>query len=96
MKLEQTSLQIIEFGDDPSDKFHCLIDLRISPNGLNIEKMKLTNPRNIDHQFREAGCILMFTGDETEELISRGDLDSENLHQSLFDLAIREGTIKKD
>jgi len=94
MKLEHTSLQIIEFGDDPSDKFHCLIDLRISPNGINIEKMRLTDPRNIDHQFRDAGCILMLTGDEVTELISRGDLEYGKLHQSLFNLAIREGTIK--
>lgn len=96
MKLEHTSLQKIEFGDDPSDTFHCLIDLRISPDGLNIEKMRLTDPRNIDQQFRKAGCILMLTGNEVNELMNRGDLDSGKLHQSLFDLAVREGAIEEE
>ncbi len=95
MKLENTSLQKIEFGDDPSDQFYCLIDLRISPNGINIKKMKLSDPRNIDQAFRQAGCILMLTGDEVAELINRGELHSDNLHKTLFHLALQEGSIKQ-
>lgn len=95
MKLENTTLQKIEFGSEPKDIYYCLIDLRVSPNGLDIEKMKLTDPRNIDLQFREAGCLLMFTGDEIEELIQREEVDGKMTHKSLFNLAIREGVIKE-
>ncbi len=93
MKLEQTSLQKIEFGDELSDQFYCLVDLRISPGGINIEKMKLTDPRNIDHAFRDAGCILMLTGEDVTELVNRGNLDPDDLHNSLYRLAIQEGSI---
>ncbi|TVQ68149.1 MAG: hypothetical protein EA360_00325 [Balneolaceae bacterium] len=96
MKFQDTTLQIIEFGDDPSDRFYCLVDERVSPGGLNIEKMRLTDPRNIDLQFREAGSILMLTGDEAEELFLRGELDRDQLHKSLFTLAEKEGVIRVD
>ena len=96
MKLEHTSLQKIEFGNEPYDIFHCLVDVRVSPGGLDINKMKLTDPRNIDQQFREAGCILLLTGEEVNELTKRGDLSSEKMHESLFELAVKEGVIKPD
>lgn len=95
MKIEQTTLQEINFGEDRSDIYYCLVDQKVSPNGLNVEKMRLTDPRNIDLQFREAGCLIMMTGDEVDELINRGDLLVDDLHQSLFELALREGIIKK-
>lgn len=94
MKLNSTSLQVIEFGDEDTDKFYCLIDLKASPNGMNIEKLKLSDPRNFDIQFRESGCLLMLTGDEVKELIERGSLNEQKLHRSLFDLAVQEGVIK--
>lgn len=94
MKKKETTLQLIEFGEQPEDKFYCLVDLNISPHGMDVEKLKLTDPRNFDLEFRESGCLMMFTGDEIEELISRGDLDEDNLHDSLYDLAIKEGVIK--
>ncbi len=94
MKLEDTSLQKIEFGPEPSDCFYCLVNLNVSPSGLNIKKMRLTDPRNIDHQFREAGCLMMFTGNEMEELISRGEIKEDEIHQSLYRLAVNEGVIK--
>ena len=93
--LEKTDLEIIDFGDKPEDKFYCLIDLQISPDGLDIEKIKMSDPRNFDLEMRESGCLMMFTGDEIEELTSRGDLDGENLHESLVELALKEGVIKK-
>lgn len=96
MKIDQTVLQEIDFGPDRSDKYFCLVDKNISPGGLNIEKMRLTDPRNIDLQFREAGCLLMMTGEEVDELIHRKELNKEQLHHSLYDLAIREGVIKTD
>ena len=95
MKLRETSFQKIEFGSDPSDCYYCLVDLRVSPSGLNIKKMRLTDPRNIDLQFREAGCLMMFTGEEIEELIRRGVINANKIHKSLFRLAVDEGVIKQ-
>ena len=96
MKFHQTSLQKIDFSDSPEDIYYCLIDLRISPNGLNIKKIRLTDPRNIDQQFRQHGCLMMFDETEISELAGRGDLDPDHLHQSLFDLAVKEKVIQQD
>lgn len=95
MKLSQTSLQKIEFGNDPEDIYYCLIDLSISPSGLNIKKLRLTDPRNIDEQFRQNGCLMMFTGVEVEELIRRGELNGKYLHRSLYRLAVKDGIIRE-
>lgn len=96
MKFENTKLQRIDFGDEPADQYYCLVDFGISPDGLKIEKMRLTDPRNIDQEFRNQGMLMMFTGEEIESLINRGDLDRENLHESLYELALAERVIKED
>ncbi|MEX2456145.1 MAG: hypothetical protein WD381_02480 [Balneolaceae bacterium] len=93
--LEKTKVDIIEFGDQPEDVFYCLVDLTISPNGLNVDKLKISDPRNFDQRLMESGCLMMFSGDEIEELVSRGDVSRDELHQSLVNLAIKEGVIKK-
>lgn len=93
--LEKTKVDIIEFGDQPEDTFYCLVDLAISPNGLNVDKLKLSDPRNFDQRLMESGCLMMFSGDEIELLANRGDVSYDKLHQSLVDLAIKEGVIKK-
>lgn len=93
--LENTKVNIIEFGDQPEDIFYCLVDLSISPNGLNVDKLKISDPRNFDQRLMESGCLMMFSGDEINELESRGDISRDELHQSLIDLAIKEGVIKK-
>ncbi|MFO7798962.1 MAG: hypothetical protein R6V22_04280 [Rhodohalobacter sp.] len=93
MKIDQTTLQIFEFGDTAEDTFYCLVDLRVSPNGMNVEKMRLSDPRNIDLQFRENGCLLMLNGEEIEEIIRRGDANRDNLHKSLYQLASEEGIV---
>lgn len=96
MKLEKTKLQIIEFGELPEDHFYCLVDLNVSPDGLDVDNLKLADPRNFDAHFRESGCLLMFTGDEIASLIARGDLKKgDKLHESLYQLAQDEGVIKK-
>lgn len=95
VKLKQTFLQKIEFGEEPEDIYYCLMDKKISPDGLNVDKMRLTDPRNIDRQFREQGCLLMFTGDEIASLINRGELNGDDLHKSLFNTAVRENIIKQ-
>jgi hypothetical protein len=93
MKIDQTTLQIFEFGDTPEDTFYCLVDLRVSPNGMDVEKMRLSDPRNIDLQFRENGCLLMLNGEEVEEILRRGDADRDNLHESIYPLASEEGIV---
>jgi len=94
--LDQTKLQVFEFGDSPSDAFYLLIDRRVSPDGINPEQVKLLDPRNFDRSLRELGCLLMLTGDEVEELIQRKEIDPENMHASIFELALKEGIIKQD
>ena len=93
--LKNTILQKFEFGDNPSDTFYLLIDRKISPDGVNTEKVKLMDPRNFDQTLRELGCLLMLTGDEIEELIQRDEIDPENMHASVFKLALKEGIIKQ-
>jgi len=93
MKIDQTTLQTFEFGDTPEDTFYCLVDLQVSPNGMDVEKMRLSDPRNIDLQFREKGCLLMLNGEELEEIIRRGDADRDNLHESIYQLASEEGIV---
>lgn len=92
--IEKTTLDVIEFGDQPEDIFYCLVDLSISPDGLNVEKLKISDPRNFDQRLKESGCLMMLTGNEIEELVNRGDVSRENIHQSLVNLAIKEGVIK--
>jgi len=95
MKFSQTGYQVIEFGEQPEDTFHCLINLKVSPNGMNIEKLRLSDPRNFDLHFKESGCILMLTGTEFNELVRRGEIDELIPHQSLYELAAAEGIIKR-
>lgn len=94
--MKKTSLEIIEFGDDPEDKFYCLVDAEISPEGLDVSSLKLSDPRNFDQTLRNSGCLLMFTGDEMKELINRGDIDPERMHESLVEVAVSEGMLKKN
>lgn len=94
--MKKTLLEVIEFGDEPEDKFYCLVDKDISPGGLNVSSLKLTDPRNFDKVLRDSGCLMMFTGDEMTELINRGDVDPENVHESLVDVAVNEGVLKKN
>jgi len=58
-----------------------------------VEKMRLSDPRNIDLQFRENGCLLMLNGEEVEEILRRGDASRENLHESIYQLATEEGIV---
>ena len=90
---QKTTLEIIEFGDEPGDAFYCLVDLSVSPNGMNIEKLRLQDPRNFDQRLKESGCLMIFTGDEIDELTERGELNPDELHKSIIEMGIREGTI---
>lgn len=92
--MKKTLLEVIEFEESPEDTFYCLVDEGISPKGLDVSKLKLSDPRNFDQALKESGCLMMFTGNEIEELISRGDVDQKDIHQSLVKLAQQEGLIK--
>lgn len=93
--MKKTKLETVEFGDQPEDKYYFLIDLNVSPNGLDLTSLKLSDPRNFDETLRNHGCLLMLTGDEINELISRKEIDPGELHKSLVDLAVKEGVLRK-
>lgn len=93
LNLKDTGLEEFSFGDDPDDVFYLLINRKVSPDGINLEKLRLADPRNFDHTLENLGCIIMINGDEMQELIRRGEVDKENMHESLYELAGREGLI---
>lgn len=90
LKKEDTKLEIFGFGDEKSDTFYCLVNLQKSPDGIDLKKLSLADPRQFDQVLDEAGCLLLLRGDEMEELIRRGDIDDADLHKSLFNLAKKE------
>lgn len=93
LTLNNTSLETFSFGDSEEDKYYILINLQQNPDGVDIKKLASADPRAFDAVLSQMGCLLMLTGTEINELVNRDDIDSENLHQSLFTLAKREGII---
>ncbi len=90
---EKTGLEELSFGEEKEDKFTILVDRVVSPDGIDLEKLRLADPRNFDQALINAGCIIMLNETEIDELIRRKELDRENLHQSLYDLAKQEGML---
>ncbi len=93
LKLKDTGLEEFSFGENPDDLFYILVNKKISPEGIDVEKLSKADPRKFDSILNEMGCILMLNGLEVTELCMRGELDNENLHESLFELAEDEGLI---
>lgn len=93
LKLKETGLEEFSFGDNTDDLFYVLVNKRISPEGIDVEKLRLSDPRNFDTVLTEMGCILMLNGIEVEELARRGELDPDNLKESMYNLAREEGLI---
>lgn len=93
LKLEDTGLEEFSFGDNPDDLFYILVNKKISPEGINVDKLSKADPRKFDSILNEMGCILMLNGLEVTELCMRGELDNDNLHESLFELAEDEGML---
>jgi len=91
---DDTKLEIIGFGEGDSDKFYALVNLKKSPDGIDLKKLSLTDPRRFDEELNKMGCILLLRGDEVEELIERGDLADADLHKSIYDLAVEEEIIR--
>ena len=95
LEKEDTKLEIFGFGDEEDeDNFYCLVNLNKSPDGIDLEKLSMADPRKFDEALNNMGCILLLRGDEVEELIKRGDIADSDLHQSHYDLAVEEEIIK--
>lgn len=94
LKKEDTKLEIFGFGDDADDNFYCLVNIKKSPEGIDLEKLSSADPRKFDEVLNEMGCILLLRGDELEELISRGAITDSDLHASIYQLAVDEGIIQ--
>jgi len=93
LQQEQTKLETFSFGDSPEDRFYILVNLKSNPEGLNLDKLKLADPRKFDQLLTQMGCILMLSGDELNELIRRKAVNPNALHQSVYELARKEGFI---
>lgn len=93
LQKQDTKLEIFGFGEDTDDKFYCLVNLTKSPEGIDLKKLSMADPRKFDEVLNEMGCILLLKGSEVEELIARDEITDSDLHQSLYDLAIREDII---
>jgi len=91
--LKDTGLEEFSFGDDPDDLFYILVNKKVSPNGIDVDKLSKADPRKFDSVLSDMGCVLMLNGLEVTELCMRGELDNENLHESMFELAKEEGII---
>ncbi|WP_020403594.1 hypothetical protein [Gracilimonas tropica] len=91
LELKDTGLEEFSFGDASDDKFYILVNKKISPDGIDVKKLSKANPMKFDATLNEMGCILMLNGIEVAELCMRGELDNENLHESMFELAKEEG-----
>ncbi len=93
LTIKQTGLEELSFGDQPDDIFIVLVNKLISPNGIDLEKLRLVDPRHFDTALDQAGCIFMLNNIEIEELTRRGEIDKNDLHTSLFELAKAEGML---
>lgn len=90
---DDTKLEIFGFGDEVEDNFYCLVNLTKSPDGIDLKKLSISDPRNFDEALNKQGCILLLRGDEVGELIKREEINDTDLHQSIYDLAVREEII---
>lgn len=91
--INQTGIEELRFGDTKEDIFHILVNKNISPDGIDLEKLRLADPRNFDAALSNAGCIVMLNEIEIDELSRRGELDTNDLHKSLYELAQSEGLL---
>lgn len=93
LNLKDTGLEEFSFGEETDDKFYVLVNKKISPNGIDVEKLSKADPMKFNQVLNDMGCILMLNGIEVAELCMRGDLDNDNLHESMFELAKDEGIL---
>lgn len=94
LKLNDTGLEEFSFGEGSDDQFYVLVNKKISPDGIDVEKLGKANPMKFDQVLGEMGCLLMLNGLEVAELCMRGELDNDNLHESMYQLALDEDIIR--
>ncbi|SMO46679.1 hypothetical protein [Fodinibius sediminis] len=94
LKKDDTKLEIFGFGDNTDDNFYCLVNIKKSPDGIDLEKLSAADPRKFDEVLNEMGCILLLRGDEIEELIKRGAITDADLHASIYELAVEQDIIQ--
>lgn len=94
LTLDQTKLDVFSFGDNADDTFYILINTKINPEGVDLRKLSGADPRFFDAMLNAMGCILMLNQQEIDELAGRNELDKNDLHTSIFELAKTEGVIK--
>lgn len=95
LQKDDTKLEIFGFGEEDADKFYALVNLKKSPEGIDLKKLSLTDPRKFDEELDKMGCILLLRGNEVEELLSRKgkDIEGSDLHSAIYDLAVDEEII---
>lgn len=93
LTLDQTNLETFNFGETEEDKFYVLVNTVKNPEGINVAKLAMADPRMFDSILSDMGCILMLSGVEINELVARGALKEDALHESLYQLAKQEGVI---
>lgn len=91
--LNDTELETFSFGEEDEDKYYILVNLKQNPDGINVQSLANADPRSFDQVLTQMGSLLMLTRIEINELIERGLVDANNLHESLFNLAKKEGII---
>lgn len=89
----KTGIEVLSFGEQKEDIFHILVNLTISPKGIDLEKLRLADPRSFDQALANAGCIIMLNEIEIEELERRKELRKSHLHEDLYSLAKQEGLL---
>lgn len=93
LTLEETELQSFSFGNQPEDQYFLLINTRLNPVGIDLAKLSNADPTRFDAVLAEMGCVLMLSGEEMNELIRRGQVDENDRHGTLFELAKAEGLV---
>ena len=93
LKIEDTGIEEISFGDQPDDLFYILVNKKIRPNGINVDGLTKAEPQHFNVALQNEGCLILLNHEEATELVRRGELDFDNFHQSLFELAKKEGLL---
>jgi hypothetical protein len=90
---DQTELQKFNFGTNAEDHYYLLINTLKNPVGIDLVKLSNADPRRFDQVLAEMGCVLMLSGEEMSELIRRGDVEENDQHRTLYELARKEGLL---
>lgn len=62
LSFDDTGIEELHFGDTAEDIFTILVNKKVSPNGIDLNKLRLADPRNFDYTLSKLGCIVMLNG----------------------------------